>query len=206
MNILAIVITRSQEYSCVTVESLKRQTLKPEIHVEIGYPIPKMSVCKLVLYYFNKVLKEYDLSSFDYILKSDEDVIYPRNFLEENTKLGYDVMGSNACMLLKADTFMNVMNGRLILSDYDGLLCMIYSMKRLKVFGAYPKVKPVIARKEYRTPQRFFLTGRAMYSVAHVRLRYFFFRTFRNPFSVFSLLGYLISGLKRNQRYYIEAI
>jgi len=63
------------------------------IHTEIGYPIEGLSVGKLVCFYANKALSNYNLEEFDYILKSDEDVIYPHDFLEVNTAQGYDLMG-----------------------------------------------------------------------------------------------------------------
>lgn len=90
--------------------------------------------------------------------------------------------------------------------DFDGLTHLIYSERRLKTAWDFPKVRPTIARREYKTPLRFFRVGYAMYSFPPVRLRYFIIGTFSNPFLSFSLLGYLLAGIKRRQRYYIETL
>ena len=157
-----------------------------------------MSLCK-------QGVAKFDLSEYDYLLKSDEDVLYPKEFLEVNTTLDYDLLGNGACLLLKMSTFVQVMNGQFIPNNFHaGLIHDVYSMNGLKKSGDYPEVKPVIARSEYLHPARSFWSGFDQYRYRHNKLGFLKWRILgaliKNPFYLFILLGYLYAGLGRTQR------
>ena len=206
MKVLAIVVTRGLDFCEVTVNSLSNQTVKPDIHVEIGYPIAafKDQVGKLVCYYFNKAITEHNLNDYDYVLKIDEDVKLPLRFLEVNCTSDLDLMGYGRALLIKAHPFLEVMNGKLTPNNiHAGLIHRIYQQKGLPASWHY-LLSPLLLRNESRNLRKFFFSGFDQYVFGDSCTRFFFrvaYGLLKQPFLLGSFFGYLYAGLTKQQRY-----
>ena len=125
------VIPVLNRYSEKTIESLLEQTIKPsKIIVAAGHP----SICEecsshgIECYFvkpnftehtgirmtkaMNFALKFLNLNDYDFILKVDDDVVLPPNFIERCLKLDADCVGGSGCaQMFKINTFIDLFNG-----------------------------------------------------------------------------------------------
>jgi len=106
-QVLAIVVTRDPKDCTETVKSLMNQTLKPQkLIVAVGKPDWKKSTGQIVGETINEALRPINLQKYDWLLKSDDDIIYPPDFLEINTNTDYDLMGRGAGLLIRVKPYL----------------------------------------------------------------------------------------------------
>ena len=195
----------------MTVRSLSDQTLVPDIIMEIGYPTKELNslTCgRLVCYYANKALKRIDLKDYDFLLKTDEDVFYPRNFIETNVETRLDLVGGGSFLWIRVKPFLEVMNGRFIPNNFHaGLIYRIYRAKGYNnISSNYPDdmIAPKLVRGEYQQPVRRFYCGIDYYRFSQnplSTLKSLTLTIWRTPYRFCSLLGFLYAGLRNIQRY-----
>ncbi len=61
------------------------------------------------------------LAGYDYIMKSDDDLTFPTDFLRVNTEAGYDLMGPGHAMLMKMDSFLQATEGRFVPVTFEDI-------------------------------------------------------------------------------------
>jgi len=131
MKVLSLVLAfRTPPTS--TVKSLLRQSIPADIIVIAAYPEalrglpckkikcyvvePKLDLCvgKRVSDAINRILGKVDLDEYDYLLKIDDDVILPRDFLEKNliNRRQYEIIGRGYSMIIKIETFLRLFGGK----------------------------------------------------------------------------------------------
>ena len=99
-------MTRSVEDCRETLHSLRSQTLRPEIVVTVGEPVKGLVTGEVVGRTMNEALSRIQVSDYDFLLKSDDDILYPPRFLEVNTQADYDAMGRGAGLLVRVEAYL----------------------------------------------------------------------------------------------------
>ncbi|MEM1510196.1 MAG: glycosyltransferase family A protein [Thermofilaceae archaeon] len=123
--------------------ALSKQTLKPDkIVIVAGYPsacvekfpkiksidcivIPpnlKFSVGERIGIALTIAFKRYQVNSYDYVVRLDEDFYFDERFLEDNIRAGYDLVGCHGAMIMKSDKLIRVLKGRWAISPMDDVL------------------------------------------------------------------------------------
>ncbi|MCQ5363292.1 MAG: glycosyltransferase family 2 protein [Candidatus Methanomethylicia archaeon] len=156
-KILAIIPVLSK-YPKETIESLLSQTIKPsKIVVAAG----SQSVCKdcsvhgVECYFIepdltkhveirvakaiNFALQFTNVNDYDYILKVDDDVSLPPNFIELSLKLDADCVGGSGCaQMFKISTFMALFKGRFPEVVSDDTYCEFMIIACGKKYAKWP--------------------------------------------------------------------
>lgn len=99
-------MTRNAEDCRETQRSLQTQTLKPHIVITVGKPVKGLVTGEVVGRTMNKALSKIQISDYDFLLKSDDDILYPPQFLEVNTQTNYDAMGRGAGLLVRVEAYL----------------------------------------------------------------------------------------------------
>ena len=109
------------------IKCLKKQTLKPgKIVIVAAYPSacidesdidcivvppPKdklLTVGERIGIALTIAFNTYNLENYDYFLKIDDDVEFNENFIEENIKAGYVLMGRGCAMIIKVPWYLKI--------------------------------------------------------------------------------------------------
>ena len=80
--------------------------MKPEIIVTVGKPDKRLVTGEIVGRTMNDTLSKIRIGDYDFLLKSDDDIIFPPRFLEVNTQTDYDAMGRGAGLLIRVEPFL----------------------------------------------------------------------------------------------------
>ncbi len=107
VKVLAIIVTRDERDCQETLSSLENQTLKPEVTITIGKPDKNLVTGEIVGRAMNEALSKTQISGYDFLLKSDDDIWFPPWFLEVNTQSDYDAMGRGAGLLIRVKPFLD---------------------------------------------------------------------------------------------------
>ncbi len=106
------------------VKSLMYQTMPPDkviivaayksaciekIDCLVDPPNMKLSVGERVGKALTKAFARYDISMYDYVLKLDDDVILPRDFVEVHTRSGFDVIGKGQALLIRTKALLDTL-------------------------------------------------------------------------------------------------
>jgi hypothetical protein len=183
-----------------TAKSLLNQTLKPDIVVVAAYPSalrglslkgvvvkPDLSQCvgERVTKAINVVLKDIKLNEYDYLLKADDDVIFPKEFLEKNIYAKYDVQGRGNGLLIRVKPFIHLFGGKFPeLCNDDYYLVNVFGAHGYKILlfkWCYPAIVLQEPRYSYK---RLLKMGEDLYRM--------------NCFLVPFLIGFLMAIIKRN--------
>ncbi|MEM2613564.1 MAG: glycosyltransferase family A protein [Nitrososphaerota archaeon] len=140
---IIVFILAFKEKPWAPLVALSKQTLKPEkIVIVAGYPsacvekfpniksiecmvIPpnlKLSVGERVGIALTIAFKKYQIHSYDYIVRLDEDFYFDERFLEDNIRAGYDLVGCHGAMIMKSDKLIKVLKGKWAISPMDDAL------------------------------------------------------------------------------------
>ena len=196
LEVLSFIVSPTEKEAQVTFKSLMRQTLHTGIYSVIGIRDGSKFAGEIVSKTVNSYLKYIDLGEYDFLLKSDNDVIYPKDFLEVNCREDYDLMGVGAGLLIKVEPFIKYCNGRFAENDlYDTILFHVFKKHGLKVLGWNYVRRPVVFRKMSYSVRRMLNTGKLMFRFGAQFKRYAvncFFNGFReSPFQWFCILGFV---------------
>lgn len=174
MKVLSFIVTPNQSEARFTIRSLERQTLKTEIYSVIGVREGSRFAGEIVSKTVNSYLKHIDLEKYDFLLKSDNDVVYSPKFLEVNTKAGFDLMGAGASLLIRVKPFTEVCRGRFEENDiYDTELYKTFKRSQLKVLEwKCADLQPFIFRKMTFGFKRSLNTGRLVFELGTSLRRY----------------------------------
>jgi hypothetical protein len=158
----------------------------------------------------NSVLANLDLKRFDYILKVDDDVIFPPTFLSENIESQYDLMGRGCGLLIKVKPFIELMGGRFmaICSD-DTYLVTCFSINNMKVLPWKWKCGAVIKKQPNYNWSRMFEIGKDHYRMGFLAVTFVLSILSaikeRGLLYIFIILGYFFAFLKHETRYPIAS-
>jgi len=225
-NILVLIPTLNDDPTS-TVSSIRRQTITPsEIIVVVGsrslfcklldshivsrikvvYLKPDMSeylgirVAKSLNYALNAV----NLKEFDYILKVDADVELPPSFIEKNLEVGGDVVGKCGCaLLIRNEIFLSEFNGRFPKVPADDTFFNLLLMSRNKKVKGW-KIKPIMKTVRKHSWRHYSSRGSEYYKLGYEPLHIFELLRFGIE-NVFLILGYLVSIIKRIDKYEISS-
>jgi len=165
MKALAIVVTRRVEDAQRTLDSLFAQTLQPDIYIADKPGVWWKSVGQRVGEAINEVLDHIDLTQYDWLLKADDDILFPPDFLEENIAADYDIMGMGAGLLIRMQPFL-AMLGRWNETDMeDSLPHYVFEMRGLKCLLSDWVCKPTILKWPQENIKRRWEEGHDCYRV-----------------------------------------
>ena len=201
-SVLAIVVTRDPKDCVETVESLNNQTLQPKkIIVVSGTRKWSQSTGHIVGVLMNKALKDVNLDNYDWLLKSDDDIFYPPDFLEVNTNTDYDLMGRGAGILIKTKPFQEHM-GKWNESDMeDSYPYYVFESKGLRTLIS-KWVKPAILMKPAGSSlRRRFEAGRDAYRVGTPTDIYIYDRIFKLRWT--KIIGFLYGRFRKLPKFSI---
>jgi hypothetical protein len=196
-KILSFIVTPSQKEAEATFKSLLRQTLHTEIYSVIGLRDGSKYAGEIVSKTVNGYLKYIDLERYGFLLKSDNDVLYSRRFLEVNCEADYDLLGVGAGLLIKVKSFLKVCKGMFAENDiYDTELYMKFQHARAKVLPYKYLCNPFIFRKMNYSLFRMLNTGKLVRKL-EVSFKHYVYNCFVNsfkdsPFLLFCILGYVL--------------
>ena len=198
-RVLSFIVTSTLGEARHTVESLKRQKLHTEIYTVIGLREGSRFAGEIVTKTINAYLKYIDLSRYDFLLKSDNDVLYSSNFLKANCRENYDLMGVGAGLLIRVEPFLKYCGGRFVENDlYDTILFHVFNKAGLKVLDwKYAYYSPIVFRKMKYGARRSFNTGKLVYDFNIYSFKRYAINRFINgfresPFRWFSTLGFIL--------------
>lgn len=153
----------------------------------------------------NEFLGVVDLGSFDYLLRVDDDVDLPVNFVEGNLAGEFDIVGYGPAQLIKVSSFVRLMGGRFNCEHDDGYPIFKFKLCGLKAQASY-FVEPNLRRLSgfHQGLQWFVSQGVLHYKYGHDILYELVivlgkWRQY-HPYGLFFLLGYfkaLFSGVER---------
>lgn len=137
-RVLCLYVSLPEEITDVTLSSIHSQSLPVEKLVLVSERSCKPSLGERVSEVVNNALAKEDLSRFDYILMVHSDNVLSCDFLERNLVVEPDVMGFGSPMIIKVQTFLEVMGGR-----FHPLQDDVYLRHRFAVAG-FPASAPVV--------------------------------------------------------------
>lgn len=143
MRILAIIpsIFRAD----ATVNSLKSQTLKPQKIIvtskRFSSPFLGVRIAKAI----NAELSSINLENYDFLLRVDDDMILPANFLEENSKIQADIIGAGGTLMLRISALKRI-GGWPEYPTEDSYL--LWTAKALNLKLARETIKMISTRKQ----------------------------------------------------------
>ncbi len=208
MKVLAVIISVDPPRNLI--ESLKSQTLKPKKIIIANYRVPaKYSVGQRSAYAFNRAIRNVNLEEYDYLLKLDDDVILPPNFLEANVGLA-DYVGEGRAMILKIKTLLQIMGGNLkVMQCEDTYLLQSYYWLGAKIRYGW-NVPPIdtISHMESLAShlKKYWIdVGRAQYRFGIPIARYpvyFYFRAkqFGIRIALLTFVGYITGLVMRDEK------
>lgn len=94
----------------------------------------------------NNMLVNLKIENYDYLLRVDADTVLPLNFIEENLKAQYDVLGFGSAQLIAVPAFRKCMNGLMHPDHDDGYPLFRFPQCGFKATLNY-KVEPVFRRR-----------------------------------------------------------
>jgi len=196
-KVLSIIVTPTQEESRATFKSLLCQTLHTDVYSVIGIRDGSKYAGEIVSKTVNSYLKYIDLACYDFLLKSDNDVLYPKKFLEVNCKADYDLLGAGAGLLIKTEPFLKVCKGMFAENDiYDTELYMKFQQSKLKVLPYKYLCNPSVFRKMNYGLFRMFNTGKLVQKLG-VSFKHYAYNCLINgfresPYLWLCILGYVL--------------
>jgi hypothetical protein len=196
-KILSFIVSPSQKEASATFNSLKRQTLHNEIYSVIGLRDSSKYAGEIVSKTINGYLKYIELEKYDFLLKSDNDVLYSRRFLEVNCEADYDLLGVGAGLLIKVKPFLKVCKGMFAENDiYDTELYMKFQQSKLKVLPYKYLCNPSVFRKMNYGLFRMFNTGKLVQKLG-VSFKHYAYNCLINgfresPYLWLCILGYVL--------------
>jgi hypothetical protein len=196
-KVLSFIVSPSQNEASATFNSLKRQTLHTEIYSVIGLRDGSKYAGEIVSKTVNSYLKYIDLACYDFLLKSDNDVLYPKNFLEVNCEGNYDLLGAGAALLIKVKPFMKYCKGLFAENDiYDTELYVYFEWLKLNVYSYKYLCNPLFFRKMSYNIPRMVNAGKLVRKLG-VPFKHYAYNCLVNgfresPYLWFSILGYVL--------------
>jgi hypothetical protein len=109
--IRVLVLIPCLDYPIRTIESIEAQTVRCDYLLATDKTNPSKTKGERVSIALNKVLATIDLRHYDWLLKIDSDTTIPKNFIEDNIKCNYDLMGTGRALLIKVGPFIKYCNG-----------------------------------------------------------------------------------------------
>jgi hypothetical protein len=207
MKILAVIISVNPPRKLI--ESLKNQTLKPTKIIIANYRVPtKYSVGQRSAYAFNRAVQNVNLEKYDYLIKLDDDVLLPPNFIEANIGLA-DYVGEGRAMVLKIKTFLQIMDGKLkVMQSEDTYLAHSFYWAGAKIRNWNVIPINTISHLDSLTSHRkkyWIDAGRAQYQFGLPIARYpvyFYNRAKKLGFRIalITFVGYMIGFIMRDEK------
>jgi len=209
-RILCVIPALPSELQFDTIKSVLNQTV-PVTHtiiltekIEEKMPFPA-KISKVLNNLLEKIV---DLSSYDYILRVDTDTILPPNFIEENLKKDYAVLGYGYAQIIKVKPFIEVLGGRMNKHHDDG-----YIIQKLKFtgFAASSKdytVPPILKRGSglHHGSSWFVDQGELNYMYGGDPVSVLFDTIYKfNEYTIFQIYGYFKALITRAERFDIAA-
>lgn len=153
----------------------------------------------------NDMLEDIKLKNYDYLLRVDTDTVLPENFVEENLKMGLDVLGWGCAQLVKIEPFLKIMNGKFHPDHDDGYIHVKMRQLGLKSSQEEYAVKPICIREPGRhhgTPW-YFSQGVLDYRYGFdpAGTLYNALVVFGLPYAPFVIYGYVYAAVHRVARF-----
>ena len=205
MRIVCLIPALPSEVRMNTLQSIFNQTvpvsctilLTQKIEADLPFPAKISKV-------LNDMLDNLKLENYDYLLRVDADTVLPTNFIEENLKHDFDLLGYGPAQLIKISSFQQCMSGRMHPDHDDGYPLIKFYQSGFKVTTSY-FVEPIIHRKSglHRGSAWFIDQGemqfRFGYDIFH---ELSIFRRWReyHPYGVFFLIGYFKALFQHQSR------
>lgn len=204
MKVLTIIVTPKNEDAQATVRSIQKQTVHSDIYCVIGVPSKNKLAGQIVGETINDYFCYIDLKEYDWIFKSDDDILYPKDFLEANLKTDYDVLGRDLAMLVKVEPFLKFMDGKWNETDmYGSVLDWTFLINNCKVNNDWVKM-PLYYELPHVTPKRTWNYGKLNYQygfpfLAHVEgtLKVGFYS---NPIWLIGIASYIYCWIKKRPK------
>lgn len=106
-----LVVIPCLEYPEKTIQSINNQTIKCDYILATNNSYPNKTKGERVSIAINESLSNHKLKDYDWLLKIDSDTTIPQNFIEENIKFNYELMGTGRALLLNIHSFYIYCNG-----------------------------------------------------------------------------------------------
>ena len=192
-----------------TIDSVRNQTVKVDKFIIMTEKLDdKLPIGVRQGILINKALKWINLQDYDWILKIDDDVFLPRNFIEENLKQGGDIIGTGGhALLIKVKSFLSVFDKYPeVISDdtYLGLkfVCFGYKRSSWKVRAIWLRFKnrPIWLRLKKDDWLYHFYRGTCLYRLGYEPIHLFYDSV--NPrINPWIISGYFYSFFSRIKRF-----
>jgi hypothetical protein len=175
------------------------------LNVKMIIQVPNKNDClgKRVAVALNKALMEVNLEKYDYILKSDIDIIFPPNFIQKNLKSKYKLIGPGAGMLIETKSFKKLLNGKFLEVCNDDLcIIRIFWMNDMKILPWKWVCKAKYLRKNSRNHWRIFHKGSDLVKcgdppICYISTKIIKILSLNDPIKQFFLLIGYMYGYKR---------
>jgi MoaA/NifB/PqqE/SkfB family radical SAM enzyme len=144
-KVLCLYVSLPEEVTKETLLSIRTQTLPVTKLVMVTERSTKPTLPERISEVINHALEKEDLRKYKYVLRVDADSVLPNNFLEANLAMEPDIMGFGNSQIIKVETFLKVMGGRLHPKQDD-----TYIRHKFAVAG-FPSSTPVVKAMSKRT-------------------------------------------------------
>ena len=149
----------------------------------------------------NFALQFTNVNDYDYILKVDDDVSLPPNFIELSLKLDADCVGGSGCaQMFKISTFMALFKGRFPEVVSDDTYCEFMIIACRKKYAKWP-IEPI-----YHDATRkhswiyYYEIGFNRYKLGYDPIHIFFHLRHGINY-IFYLIGYFMAFIRREKKY-----
>jgi hypothetical protein len=198
-RVLCVLPMLPSDFSSESVKSVLRQDVPVNQILMILNKGQGVTLPAKVSDALNVGLASVDLSSYDFLLRVDSDVVLPVNFLGSSIALGADVVGSGPAHLIRVKPFLDCMGGKFNSVSDDAYLEYKFLEKGYTVKKWC--VKPLIQRSsgKMHSVSYFFDRGMIMYVNGFEPFHALgsFLWDWHNLFSVWGYFGAVLRGVPR---------
>jgi hypothetical protein len=204
-RVLCIIPSLPDEVKMDTLRSIFSQTVPVACTILLTEKITeKLTFPAKISKVINNMLVDLKLENYDYLLRVDADVVLPHNFLEENLKQNFDVLGYGYAQLIKMSSFIKYMDGKLHPEHDDGYVLAKFEYFGLKSSSNAYSVQPIVKRKPgFHHGSSWFVTqGELHYRYGDEPISQIVDRVYGfSIYSVFEAFGYFKALLQRKERF-----
>jgi len=183
-KVIAFILT-FKEKPLIVLYALSRQTLKPrkvvivaanksacvdrfpnigDIECLVIPPNLNLTVGERVGISLTIAFKKYDISSYDYVVRLDEDFYFDEYFLEHNIRAGYDLIGCHGAMIIKSRKLVDLLGGAWAISPMDDAVVIdLFRANHCRVLPWSWIRPPIYLRYPRDTFSRGMIFGRELY-------------------------------------------
>lgn len=156
-----VVIVAAYKEACLSsyvgLGSIDCLVVKPDTSLSVG---ERVGIALTI------ALRKYDVGSYDYFLKLDDDVMFYPKFIEVNVRSQYDLMGRGSAMVINAKKYVQLFNHEWPVCPADDSYVTYKSIAgNLRVLEWKWVKKAILLKEPKHSVRRCFLAGIELYKL-----------------------------------------